>query len=407
MRPLFVRLRRWGKVALAVSLALPITLGTPVHPASAQKQVDRVKAWGRNSEGQLGDATTTDRHNPTTVAGLTAARVTSLVAGFNHNLALLSNGTVEAWGSNRFGQLGDVTTTNHPAPSTVRLSGVAAVAAGESHSLALGSNGLVAAWGLNSSGQLGDGTTRNRSTPVTVTGLTRVTAVAAGRFHSLALLSDGTVKAWGANRVGQLGDGTTFVSRTPVTVKGLTGVQAIAADGGHSLALLSDGTVKAWGWNRRGQLGDGTNINRSTPVTVTRLTRVTAIDAGGEHSLALLSDGSVKAWGRNRFGQLGDGSRTDRSTPVTVTGLGIAGLTDVLSIAAGSAHNLAQLSDGTVKSWGSNSAGQLGLGITINHHPLPFFAVPTTVVTGLDIVHLIAAGGEHSLAAFLIGSGPL
>ena len=98
------------------------------------------------------------------------------------------------------------------------------IGAGDSHSLALASDGTVWAWGSNGSGHLGNGTTEDRPTPVQVMGLEDITAVAAGASHSLALASDGTVWAWGRNSLGQLGDGTTENRLTPVQVVGLTEV---------------------------------------------------------------------------------------------------------------------------------------------------------------------------------------
>ena len=107
------------------------------------------------------------------------------------------------------------------------------VVAGHSHSLALMSDGTVWAWGLNATGQLGDGTTTDRFTPVQVRGengvsyLTGVTAISAGWNHSLALRDDGTVWAWGNNSQGQIGDGTTTNRSTPVLVIGLPVINPI------------------------------------------------------------------------------------------------------------------------------------------------------------------------------------
>ena len=120
------------------------------------------------------------------------------------------------------------------------------VAAGNWHSLAVKSDGTVWAWGTNSVGELGDGTTTSCDTPVQVSGLSGVVAVAGGSYHNLALKSDGTVWAWGWNVAGELGDGTTAQRDTPVQVSSLSGVLAVAAGNTLSLAVRSDGTVWAW-----------------------------------------------------------------------------------------------------------------------------------------------------------------
>ena len=295
-----------------------------------------VLAWGDNQWGQLGDGTTTLIPLPVPVpVDLPAGtRVTAVAAGLWDSLALTSDGSVLAWGYNADGELGDGTTTDSSTPVPVDLPAgtrVTAVAAGGFHSLALTSDGSVLAWGTNGSGQLGDGTTTFDPTPVPVPvdlpAGTRVTAVAAGLLDSLALTSHGSVLAWGDNQWGQLGDGTTTTSSTPVTVPAPvdlpagTRVTAVAAGFDHSLALTSHGSVLAWGNNGDGQLGDGTTTSSSTPVRIDlpARTRVTAVAAGGgPQSLALTSDGSVLEWGNNGDGELGDGTSTDSLTPVPV-----------------------------------------------------------------------------------------
>ena len=318
-----------------------------------------VYAWGRNDRGQLGDGTTTDRHIPVRVSGLT--NVTAISAGYEHTVALKSDGTVWAWGLNFYGQLGDGTTTTRRTPVQVSgLTGITAISAGYSHTIALKSDGTVWAWGNNGNGRLGDGTTTNRHTPVQVSGLTGITAISAGEYHTVALKSDGKVWSWGVNWYGQLGDGTTSNSRTPVQVSGLTEVTAISAGRLHTTALKSDGTVWAWGRNDRGQIGDGTTTDRHAPVRVSGLTEITAISAGEEHTVALKSDGTVWAWGNNGNGRLGDGTTTTRSTPVQVSDL----TTEFTAISAGTYHTIALRFDGTVWAWGYNNRGQLGDGTT-------------------------------------------
>ncbi|MDC0710749.1 DUF5011 domain-containing protein [Stigmatella sp. ncwal1] len=315
-----------------------------------------VLAWGQNVRGQLGDGTVSpDRVAPVAVVGLSG--VTEAVAGGDHSLALRQDGTVWAWGLNTSGQLGDGTPeAQRLVPVRVEgLSTVAAIAAGENHSLALMADGTVQAWGQNTYGQLGHGTTTDSRIPSAVLNLSGVIAVAAGQSHSLALLADGTVRAWGNNTAGQLGDGSRTHRNIPVAVSALSGVIAMEAGDTHSLALMADGTVRAWGQNTYGQLGDGTTTQRLTPVAVAGLSRVVSLGTGQYHSLALREDGVLWAWGRSNAGQLGDGTLTNRLSPVQVPGIANA-----VTFAGGAQHSLALQANGTVMGWGYNLFGQLG-----------------------------------------------
>jgi alpha-tubulin suppressor-like RCC1 family protein len=269
------------------------------------------------------------------------------------------------------------------------------------------------AWGRNDQGQLGNGTTNVTANPnpTQVSKLTDVLVVAGGGSHSLAIKSDGTgdsnpndgtAWAWGINGFGQLGydpnpaTPTTFEnSNTPSQVSSLTDVVAVAGGNNHSLAVKSDGTddgptndgtVYAWGFNNQGQLGNGTSgtgTNSNTPVQVIDtkgttdtsddgpLEDVVAVAGGTFHSLALKSNGTVWAWGINDVGQLGNGTTNSTPNPNPVQVIDTKGTTDtsddgpledVVAIAAGSNHNLAVKSDGTVWAWGFNSQGMLGNG---------------------------------------------
>lgn len=320
-------------------------------------------------------------------------------AGGAHSLALQSNGTVWAWGSNNFGQLGTGGGDSNVRHQVLNLSNVIAISAGGNFSLALKTDGTVWAWGKNADGELGNGTPNNSSLPTQVIQLTDVKAIAAGDSFALALKNDGTVWAWGSNFSGQLGDGTTFSSNFPVQVvnNDLMVATAIAAGAQFSLAIRSDGKVLAWGRNNNGQLGNGDPLflNSSVPVFVvdTDLTSASAISAGNGHALAIKNDGSVWAWGLNTNGQLGDGTFTDSNIPVQVVN---TFLTNATAISAGSLFSLAIRNDGTVWAWGINAAGELGIG---TNTPIEINEPIQTINTNLmSSVASISAGGQFSLA---------
>lgn len=228
----------------------------------------RVWVWGRNSNGQIGKGTTsTAESTPYVHTTLTSA--SAVGAGANHTLVVKSDGTVWAFGLNGNGQLGDASTTQRTTP--VQMSGVAnatAVAGGDRHSLVLHADGALQAVGYNGFGQLGDSSTTQRITAVPVSGLTEVAAIAAGENFSIAVRSDGTFAAWGRNNSGQLGDGTTANRSVPTAISTLSSISEASAGASHTVAISTIGSVWTWGLNGNSQLGDGTTVNRSVPATI-------------------------------------------------------------------------------------------------------------------------------------------
>jgi alpha-tubulin suppressor-like RCC1 family protein len=231
--------------------------------------------------------------------------VTAVASGASHGIGLIPGAGVIAWGSNNHGQLGDYINTGPETCEGGPCSKVAvwvagarkappvALAAGGDHNLALLEDGTVVAWGANASGQLGDGTTTDKYEMVAVKGLSNVVAIAAGEKHSIALLANGTVMAWGANAEGQLGVGNSTgpetcgeanepCSRTPVAVAGLSAmdVKSIAAGGRHSLAFGPPNPTVTAVSPSQGLSGGGTSVT----ITGTELTGVTAVRFGSANA---------------------------------------------------------------------------------------------------------------------------
>ncbi|OZD56702.1 hypothetical protein CH252_04300 [Rhodococcus sp. 06-1477-1B] len=322
--------------------------------------------------------------------------VDALTSGFAYtwHMVLLANGTVWTMGENNGGQLGDGSTTSRTTWAQVAgVSGAIGIAAVEFSGFALLSDGSVKAWGANNRGQLGNGSYTPSLTPVAVVGLSGVTQIAGGAYAAYALMPDGTVTAWGSNASGQLGDGTKVDRRLPSSIPGLSGVTRMASTYSTAYALSSNGSVKAWGRNGYGEVGIGSTTDQLTPTVVSGLSSgVTQIAGGFGTGYAVLSDGSVKAWGYNNYGQVGIGSTTNQLTPTVVSGL-----SNVTQIAGGALTGYALSSDGSVDAWGYNGYGQIGDGTTTNR-PVP---VAVSVPDGRPVRRL-ATSGPGSLTAMVV-----
>ena len=411
--------------------------------ACARLSTGAVRCWGINTNGQLGDNSTTNRTSPVNVlfGGSNLANATAVLSGGSHSCAIMTGGGVRCWGFNSNGQIGDGTTTQRN--QAVDISGVSNVlqlSLGNTHSCALNSSGQVFCWGSNTYGSLGDGTTLNRLSPTQITTLgtnnvelstgtnftcvrkstgrvqcvgdqtggqlgnssfgwrqfpvqgntmaaADVTQISSGLDHFCYVDSAGAARCFGNNPNGQIGDATTGTPRlTPTQVSGLTtGVTMLSIGSNHGCALTTSGQVRCWGLNANGQLGNGTTTNAASPVTAIS-SGATEVSAGTSHTCAVVS-GGARCWGINTNGLLGDGTTTQRTTPVNVSGLG----SGVAQVAAGGNFSCARLTNNTVRCWGLNSNGQLGNGSTTSS------TTPVTV-TNLNDAVFLRAGASHACA---------
>jgi alpha-tubulin suppressor-like RCC1 family protein len=289
----------------------------------ALKSDNTVRAWGWNEYGQLGNGNTTNSNSPVGVFNLNG--VTAIAAGARHSLALKNDNTVWSWGDNGSGQLGNGSTTGSYTPvqvkvnSSTNLTDITAIAAGAYFSLALKIDGTVWAWGSNNYGQLGIGNTTSQSFAVQVHNLDHISGIAAGSLHAMAFKGT-SVYTWGNNYHGKLGFDPVYYPNInePACLWTDKQVNAIAGNSDNTIALISDGTVWTWGDNSYGQLGINSPPSlRYTPAQITSLSNVTAIGTGYDSSYAINSDG-IYAWGYNGCGQLGNGTTSNTYTPTLI-----------------------------------------------------------------------------------------
>ncbi len=415
-------------------------------------------AWGQNLYGGDGQVYRDSREeNPVGIEGI--PDITEVADADSVTLALVSSGEVLAWGSNGRGQLGDdgfkanwelgqnhVVVKEFAGGQLVPMTEVDQLAASNQHALALLADGSVDAWGNNSFGQLGNGrggTVSAGRTPTRVAGVTGAHAIATGGGSDYAIVGEQhQLEAWGANTTGQLSAegwpaacenrgecirlsrerakqraeeeeretheqveplleafpelcktevGFEQCEKSPTYVvapengspRRLEGVEQVFAGAESAYAVLEDGEVLSWGSNRDGQLGQpevptGAHASFVPPAPVMRanphtgkpelLSEVLEVSAGATHVLVRLRDHEVLGWGADGQGQLGTGkaetcNKRAESKCFTLARRieGLGGSADVESIAAGGNYSLVALGH-EAYAFGNNNEGELGQG---------------------------------------------
>lgn len=277
-----------------------------------------VKCWGLNGNSQLGlgdnVSSLTTRSMLTATPSTAVTGVTDIAVGQFHTCVVASSAAMCA-GRNTNGSLGDGTSSVSAALVQVSglTTGVSKVStAFNNFSCAVLTDGTGRCWGNGANGQLGNGSSSSSSTPVTVTNLANAVDVVSGDDFSCALISDGTVQCWGRNLYGQLGDGTNTTRTAPVSVSGVSGATSIAAGPRSACAVVTNGELKCWGWNFHGIFANGTTVDSNVAVSAVGITGLSSISMGGISTCGLFAGGAVKCWGSEQVGQLGNDRMANR-----------------------------------------------------------------------------------------------
>ena len=446
-----------------------------------------VACWGRNNQGQLGDNSTTNRNTPTLTNPLGASAI-AIESDHGHTCALLITGSVVCWGDNSDGQIGNGTSGGNvlvPTPVSSITGTAVSISTSSSATCALLDNNSVTCWGANSVGQIGNGTTSSGTIPDYTSSFATnqiKLMLDGGRDVSCSLVDNGSIYCWGRNNDGQIGDGTTAHATTPTwvdtsykflttrmkdvisasscsvspalptglgidsstctisgtptsavdnrtytviaTIDGISFQTSVwlstaykqltsSIDGSElhvgaameeitfesesfassdslslgmqrTCAIIDNGSMKCWGNYANGGLGNGlgsgsdyvgdsaNEMGDNLPVTNLGTGRTATLLASSidlTHSCAILDNGSVKCWGDNFYGQLGIGNTNTIGDDINemgdnLTAVDLGSGRTAIDLGLGMYSSCAVLDNGSVKCWGANTYGQLGIGNT-------------------------------------------
>jgi alpha-tubulin suppressor-like RCC1 family protein len=364
----------------------------------------QVVSYGSNQFGQLGistnSGTTNPNFSPTIIPNINNA--IGIVAGGNHTVIILSDGTIRTCGRNRYGQLGTTTNVGTTVATNAlqTVSGIStAITAtcGTEATAILLSNGQVRTFGFNQRGQLGVSTNSGTTTPVSTpqtTDISNVIDIAYGNEHLVLLTASGKVFTCGINLYGNLGyslnSGTSNANSILREITTVSGVKQIGCGAYHTILILNDNRIMTVGLNQNGQLGYLTGgsalLINNTPTIVPDISNIIQVRGGLNHTVVLSGDGVIYTFGNNQFGQ----SLLGKSDIQLIEDYVID--TNITQIATGFAasHSAILLPNKTMKTFGYNNVGQLGIGTTNS----TINSIPTLV--DLSNIKYIAVGEAYN-----------
>lgn len=247
--------------------------------------------------------------------------------GIWHTAAIQSDGSLWAWGSSQYGQLGigideTIQSTNLNRNTPVQAgtdTNWQSVSCGWYHTAAIKTDGSLWSWGRNDGGEVGDGTMHTvRNVPVRIGTGNNWRAVSCSSFFTIGLKTDGTLWSWGGSSSGATGTDVFTYTTVPTQLGTDSNWQSISTGYNYVLAIKTDGSLWGWGENNWGQVGDGTNVDKFTPTRIGTSNNWASISAGYNHSLAITTEGKLYSWGANYYAQLGNGATSPSYVPILV-----------------------------------------------------------------------------------------
>lgn len=400
--------------------------------ACALTDDNQLKCWGSNSWGQIGaeNYNFISRSTPARVPGLEEEALTQFVAGSGNTCIINSQGTLKCWGSNGNKQLGNPAIFRDEGVPIAVInmdSDVISVGIGNGFICGLKSGGEIYCWGLDYYKWV------VIQEPALIATIPEARSIKSNGSHSCVLTEYGELYCWGQDqkiplKVAGLSNVVDFSLDEYSTTCAITGStetndQELVCWGGYAIdeystyisiengipravslgkehkcmifEVNSVPSVYCMGNNQEGQVGNGSTTFVEIPTLVAGTEGAVAISAGDYHSNVVLSDGTIKSWGGNSQGQLGDGSFFRRQLPIHLdANVFPEGISDVVS---GENHTCALTLDGGIKCWGGNLNGQVGNG-SIN-----FTKDPTLIVDSVLDAKQISAGNYHTCS--LLNSG--
>ncbi|MCH2534680.1 MAG: hypothetical protein MK008_09595 [Bdellovibrionales bacterium] len=385
---------------------------------------NRAKCWGWGSNGELGDGNEGYSHkrgntsgdmealnfiNVGTTDGTTPRNVKMIKAGSDHTCVILAdNNQVKCFGENNYGQLGLGNTDDKVWGSELGDNlaevdlgtGLSAkdLYLGEDFTCAILNNDQIKCWGRNHKGQLGYEHTNNigddageiAAAPTVNLGTARTAVAFSGGYNHVGvcvLLDNGEVKCWGSNSYNNFarndiafGDEPGEMGANLPNLNIASGVKARQISLNEAKCIIStDGEVYCWGEQWEGALANGNNdreidIGRQihdlgnfpkamTPSSLKAL----QLESSDRTTCVLFDDFTVRCWGDGGYGRPGIGIATNQNVEYSsqlgdnLTAINFG--TDLYPISLTSSHRgfCAILSDQSVKCWGANTYGMLGI----------------------------------------------